>query len=268
MYKKIITFIIALAIVVPAVSSALTRDEILAEIARLIKIVDTLKAQMRAIGIDPDAPAITGVQPQTLCLPISRALTNGFSGSDVYALQGFLIEQGVLSDEYSTGFYGAITKEAVARWQLLSRIPATGVVDKQTVDAMKAACVSGVSVIQARTNPISTTTVPRTTTTGGSVVPVDNFSFTIEPTTGKAPHAVSAFFAVAGTTCTSYSLDWGDGTAPVTREGGVTGCDSDQINRQLTHVYQARGSYVVVFKTIRGYLAQAPAVTQKTITVQ
>lgn len=264
MYKSLSALIITVLVVVPAVTSAMTRDEILSEIARLIKIVDAIKVQLRAIGIDPDGTN-TGTTGSGECLPVNRSLQVGASGQDVSALQGFLIEQGVLSDEYGTGYYGGITKDAVSRWQLLSHLSVTGSIDKRTADVMKAACASGTSVTQAKTTSTGTTT--RTPVKTG-VAPVDNFSFTVEPAAGPAPHAVSAFFAVNGTTCTSYSLDWGDGSPIVSREGGNSGCESDQINRQLTHIYQSRGSYTVSFRTIRGYVSQAPVVSQKTITVQ
>ena len=54
MYKSLSALIITVLVVVPAVTSAMTRDEILSEIARLIKIVDAIKVQLRAIGIDTD----------------------------------------------------------------------------------------------------------------------------------------------------------------------------------------------------------------------
>ncbi len=267
MKRTLVVALIALTLVAPLSASALTREEILEEIARLTKVVDVIKAQLRAIGIDVDAIDIgvpnTNTTPSS-CLSWGRTMSIGAQGSDVTRLQTFLVRQGVLDSE-PTGYFGSLTRGAVYKWQLAAGLEGTGTVDKDTADTMNVYCNSG----RTPTNTTQTTTNPTTTTNPRlPVAAVDRFSFTVEPRSGVAPHQVSAFFVISGTTCTAYSLDWGDGTTGVSREGGTTSCEPDSINRQLTHVYQARGTYNVTFRTIRGALSTAPVVSQTSVTVQ
>ncbi len=266
MKRTLATLSIICACIAPLSASALTREEILEEIARLTKVVDAIKAQLRAIGIDVDNvdPGVPNTPSTgTSCISWSRALSIGAQGSDVRQVQTFLIRQGVLDSE-PTGYFGTLTRGAVYKWQLAAGIDGTGTVNRDTADTMNVYCNSG----RVPSGLTGGTTTGTTTTTRLPVAPVDKFSFTVEPKSGVAPHQVSAFFVISGTTCTAYSLDWGDGTMGVTREGGGSSCDPDSINRQLTHVYQARGTYTVTFRTIRGSLMTAPIVSQATITVQ
>lgn len=269
MKRIFVSALIALTLVGPLSASALTREELLEEIARLTKVVDVIKAQLRAIGIDVDSVdlGIPNTTPTTgsKCISWSRTMSLGMQGSDVQQLQVFLVRQGVLDSE-PTGYYGSLTRGAVYKWQLAADLEATGTVTRDTGDTMNVYCSSG--RMPTTTNTNTTTTTTTTTNPRLQVAPVDRFSFTVEPRSGAAPHQVSAFFVISGTTCTAYSLDWGDGTTGISREGGNTSCDSDSINRQLTHVYQARGTYNVTFRTIRGALSSAPIVSQTTITVQ
>jgi peptidoglycan hydrolase-like protein with peptidoglycan-binding domain len=266
MKRTLATLAIACACIAPLTTSALTRDEILAEIARLTKVVDAIKAQLRAIGVDVDSvdPGVPNTPLPTVtsgCLNWFRTMSLGMQGSDVTQLQTFLVKQGVLDAE-PTGYYGSLTRGAVYKWQLAATLDGTGNVDRNTADTMNAYCSSG------RTPTTGTTGTTGTTNPRLPVAPVDRFSFTIEPKSGTAPHQVSAFFVISGTTCTAYALDWGDGTTGVSREGSTSNCDPDSINRQLTHVYQSRGTYTVTFKTIRGMLSSAPIVSQGTVVVQ
>lgn len=57
----------------------------------------------------------------------TRDLTLGSRGSDVTALQTFLYEKGLLTAENLSGYFGQLTKTALTRYQVLSRIrPANG----------------------------------------------------------------------------------------------------------------------------------------------
>jgi peptidoglycan hydrolase-like protein with peptidoglycan-binding domain len=272
MKRFIVSILLAATIIAPISAAALTREEILAEIARLTKFVDGIKAQLRAMGIDVDNLDNGGTVNQpggtnSKCINWRRTLSSGMQGDDVMDLQGFLVRQGVLDSE-PTGFYGELTRGAVYRWQIAAGLDGTATVGPTTADTMNAYCATNRKVTLSGTSRPTNPTTTTTTNPRLPVAPVDRFSFSVEPRSGAAPHQVSAFFAISGTTCTAYALDWGDGTTGVTREGGNSSCDPDSINRQLTHVYSAKGTYTVTFRTIRGSLSSAPIVSQATITVQ
>jgi peptidoglycan hydrolase-like protein with peptidoglycan-binding domain len=271
MKKIVVTLSIGLLLVTPFFASALTREEILDEIGRLIKIVDAIKGQLRKLGVDIDNPDV-GVPNNPLptvtqgCINWYRTMTLGTTGTDVTQLQTFLGRQGML-DAAPTGYFGTATRGAVYRWQIAASMNGTATVDRDTADTMNAYCSTGKSPSPS-TSTGTGTNVGTGTNTRLPVAPIDRYSFTVEPRSGAAPHQVSAFFVISGTTCTAYSLDWGDNTAPVTREGSYTNCDPDSINRQLSHTYLSKGSYNVTFRTIRGSLSNAPVVSQTTVTVQ
>lgn len=64
--------------------------------------------------------------------PSGLGLEFGSQGSDVERLQLRLKDLGYFT-ETATGFYGSVTRDAVARFQQDNRLPATGVADAQTL---------------------------------------------------------------------------------------------------------------------------------------
>ena len=60
------------------------------------------------------------------CPALSRALTRGASGTDVTALQQFLITQGVLSADSATGYYGPLTEKGVQTLQKTKNLVTSG----------------------------------------------------------------------------------------------------------------------------------------------
>jgi peptidoglycan hydrolase-like protein with peptidoglycan-binding domain len=243
---KIVAVLAVLIMSTASTAHALTSTEILAEISRLTAVADTIRAQLRALGADPDAATQT-----TGCFTFSRPLAIGSSGSDVSGLQSFLLRSGLVSADSVTGYFGAITQNAVIRYQSSRGLNATGVVDISLAQTMNASCTLGTTT----TSTTTTNTTTQQTVVGG----VDTVSFSVNPKVGTAPLLVTALFAINGTTCTAYSIDWGDGTQGVSREGGVTNCLTDNINRQLAHTYTNRGTYTITFRSIRGFLQNAPA---------
>ena len=87
------------------------------------------------------------------CPAISRSLSRGASGTDVTALQQFLITQGVLSAGSATGYFGLLTEKAVQTLQKAHNVvssgsPATtgfGFVGKKTQAAIASLCSGSVS---------------------------------------------------------------------------------------------------------------------------
>lgn len=66
-----------------------------------------------------------------------RTLSEGMRHNDVKELQDVLKGKGYFTYHTSTGYFGSITKDAVIRFQRANNLPATGVVDKNTVNTLK-----------------------------------------------------------------------------------------------------------------------------------
>lgn len=86
-------------------------------------------------------------------------------------------------------------------------------------------------------------------------------AFTVSPTSGAAPLTVTATFNL-GSSCTPYSISWGDGT---NLAGGIppadTSCAAVVIQgAKQSHTYTAPGTYTVVFQQ-GGSAAQAVTIT-------
>jgi hypothetical protein len=108
--------VVALTLVVASSASALTVDQ--------LKALGLTDAQAAAIAAML-APATTG----TASFTYTRDLTIGSTGSDVVALQDMLIASGdlVMPAGVSKGYFGAITKSALAKWQAAKGVsPASG----------------------------------------------------------------------------------------------------------------------------------------------
>src|SRR4051812_10512069 len=84
---------------------------------------------LQAAGIinSTQAAALMGQTTSSASVSFTRDLTIGSTGSDVSALQNWLISQGYSIPAGATGYFGAQTKTAVARWQAHEGIsPAVG----------------------------------------------------------------------------------------------------------------------------------------------
>ena len=97
------------------------------------------------------------------CPTISRSLSRGTTGTDVTALQQFLITQGVLSLDSATRYFGLLTEKAVQTLQKAHNVvssgsPATtgfGFVGQKTQAAIASLCSGSVlpSTIKAHVIP-------------------------------------------------------------------------------------------------------------------
>jgi peptidoglycan hydrolase-like protein with peptidoglycan-binding domain len=79
------------------------------------------------------------------CVNLSRTLSYGVTGTDVSALQQFLINQGLLATGLITGYFGGATMKAVETFQYDHDIPATGAVGTETIQAIQAVSCGGTS---------------------------------------------------------------------------------------------------------------------------
>jgi len=97
------------------VANAQTTADLQAQIAALLAQIQQLQGQLGTSG------------STTVNANFTRDLTVGSKGADVSALQQILISKGFLAISAPTGFFGALTKAAVAKWQASAGIsPAAG----------------------------------------------------------------------------------------------------------------------------------------------
>ena len=66
-----------------------------------------------------------------------RVLKEGMSHNDVKELQDLLKSKGYFTYHTSTGYFGSITKDALIRFQKANNLPATGIADLATIQALK-----------------------------------------------------------------------------------------------------------------------------------
>ncbi len=258
--------------------TGMTADELRAEIARLTRVADSIRAQLLKFGDDPSTvlPGVTNPNPiinsgGTACLQTNKQMRRGQSGGSVSTLQQFMVSQGVYSPDLVTGYFGPATERGVQTWQARAGIvsygtPATtgyGKVGPATLRAMHAGCPGGVytgpsgSLVDSNSNTINNTSnTPKT-------IPVERYTLSLNPTKGIAPMTVTADFSITGSTCTSYVLDWGDGSLPVSYNSNKsTECTPLPINITRTHIYNTPGTYTLKFKNGKGPITKIKQVSE------
>lgn len=77
---------------------------------------------------------------------------------------------------------------------------------------------------------------------GGSVQP-----FSLSPSEGMAPLPVEAVFTLSHPSCSSYSIDWGDGKRDSFEPSSFT-CSENVTTRRIKHIYSNPGTYDVFFR--------------------
>ncbi len=263
MHKKII-FGLGIIILFLGVNTAsaqvltgMTADQLRAEIARLTKVADTLRSKIAQL----EAPA------GAACLQTNLRMKRGDSGQSVTTLQTFLSNAGVYPPSLITGYFGPATELGVQRWQAANGVvsygtPSTtgyGLVGPSTLKAMHLGCPGG--RYTGPSGSLTTTTTPSATSKPSPKVLVEKYSLSVNPTKGLNPLAVTVTLNITGSTCTSYSLDWGDGTPAISYNSGKrTSCVAKPINITRSHVYNRNGKYKVIFKTGKAPLSEIQTV--------
>lgn len=111
--------------------------------------INAVSAVLMDAKLDPNGPAgRPATASSTNCLAPLRALVKGMRSNDVATLQDRLIDDGYLSEDSATGYFGNATESALKQWQADQGIVATGTpettgwgsVGKKTLQAL-AACV-------------------------------------------------------------------------------------------------------------------------------
>lgn len=125
-----------------------------------IKIKDTMSSRdvddVKEIKLDVKDVKVEE-KPQT-AFKLTRTLKKGVSGNDVKSLQEVLKKLGYYKYPSITSYFGSVTHTAVASFQKSNKLPANGIVDKKTVDAINKKLASNTStavVTQSKpsTNP-------------------------------------------------------------------------------------------------------------------
>lgn len=89
----------------------------------VVPVTDVLLSTPKEMSTTTEA---VGNVQSVMRATFTRNLTMGARGTDVTALQVFLIKQGMLGEGLSTGYFGALTKVALVKWQAKNGLPATG----------------------------------------------------------------------------------------------------------------------------------------------
>lgn len=214
-----------------------------------------------------NAPAATGGSCN-----LTRAMSRGSSGAQVSALQQLLARDAeVFPEQAVTGYFGAATERAVQRFQAQQGIVSSGTpfstgygaVGPGTRRALNEYCQSlggnggggsGESGI-----PLSTSPVAR----------VVDLTFSGTP---QSPWNTVVKFDVLDGLCTSYEIDWGDGSTKETYNApqaynstNPTACGVGVMSRTLTHTYTQVGTVTATVRAVRGPLSSNMPVAFKKV---
>jgi peptidoglycan hydrolase-like protein with peptidoglycan-binding domain len=134
-------------------------------------------------------PFLTSAQTaQTSCPNLSRNLSIGLEGSDITALQNFLIAQNLLPQGDNTGYFGRLTKAAAIQFQTQQGLPTTSFVGPLTRAAIAKVCGGSEIVNQNQT-------INQATNTNQQTEPKVAGTFSASPITGLAPLGIEFVYA-------------------------------------------------------------------------
>lgn len=214
-------FIIAMFLF-PAGASAVTIDDLQSQIKDLLSVITRLQEQLAEL-IKQQPPAPDAERPSEwrhrICKRVfDRPLRFGARGNDVMELQDFLKSEGHLSVG-ATGYFGAITAQAVSNWQIAEGISSVGVVGPASRERIKIWCEGG-----------------------------RESSLKAYPTSGPAPLTVYFWHIIHYKSLEGFSIDFGDGTSDTLSVGcginpfsGSNACPRALI---ADHTYSADGTYI------------------------
>ena len=172
------------------------------------------------------------------CPSFYRNLSRGMRGSDVATLQKYLKNLGYYTYPSITGYYGSATESAVQKFQakygvVSSGSPAStgyGVFGPATRRKVASLCAfSGV----------------------GSNYDKAVSDFIVTPKAGSIPFVSAVKFKYTGMNCTSFVLDWGDGSTPVTQISDASSCDNFTVKKTAKHTYVKKGDFIITLTVTR-----------------
>lgn len=227
MKTKLATVLVGLLCTAPIVASALSTDEVQAKIQALLAHISTLTAQIKVLQeqvmVPGAVPNVSIEGKHRICTLLERNLSQGVRGEDVRGLQEFLREQGYLNAEAS-GYFGALTSEAVRKWQSAQGVDAVGIIGPKTRAYIKMWC-------------------------GGYYGNTERFS--AAPQQGNAPLSVLFNTYLSGFRAPgiSYTIDFGDGSSERAADCPAP-ADACIGPGQNTHTYTSNGSYIATLNKI------------------
>lgn len=229
MNKRFITGImVAVLCVLPIAASALTADDVQAQIRALLQKIEDLKVQIKALQGQAVMTTPSGTTPPAyglkhrICNLANRNLAQGSEGDDVRGLQEFLQTEGYLAVA-PTGYFGNLTAQAVAKWQAREGVSALGMFGPLSRERIKIWC--GVWNNQER--------------------------FSATPTRGDAPLTVTFDTYLSGFRVPniSYTIDFGDGSSERAADcpAPADACTGPGQNK---HTYSENGTYTATLNKI------------------
>ncbi len=274
--KAFLVFALATVIVAstPFTVQAQTAEQLRSQISQILAEIYALRAQLQPGIVSPNIPVVplvTQVTPPTLVTPrinyngnqlafqyqrcpnaqfnLERGDRDRNVGGEVTAIQQFLAQDSRLYPEGDvTGYFGPATERAIQRFQERHGIVSAG--DYQSTG-------------YGRVGPQTRWAIKNSCGVAGTN------SFSISPTAGLAPLQISATFEFRGSSCTSYQLDWGDGSAPLAQQAvSPANCSNDTVRKQATHTYTSAGVYAPTLRIGKGSVYAIPIVGRANITVQ
>jgi hypothetical protein len=228
----------AMLCIAPFAASALTADDVQAQIKSLLAKVAEMTAQIQML--QGQATVTTSVSSSSnanvksrVCSLLARNLSQGSQGDDVRALQEFLQSQSLLTVA-PTGYFGSLTSSALARWQASQGVESVGIVGPKTRDRLIAWCGT-------------------------------NANLTASPQQGSAPLTVTFTSRIGdgSTRPSTYDgqdtiLDFGDGTASQWISCGTNAPSMNQACAtpvSIQHTYAGNGTYTAILKKSGGMCA-------------
>lgn len=226
MKKYIAAAFLAVMLVTPFASSALTIEEVKEQIQRLLAQISALQEQLRvlqstntATSTDPTSPYAKPFSKHRVCNILLPNLSQGSQGEDVRELQGFLTTEGHFNAQ-ATGYYGPVTANAVASWQTGQGVTPIGAFGPQSRERLKLWC-------------------------GG------NANLQASPTRGEAPLTVNFYTRLSGfhPNTIYHTLDFGDGASERAANcpAPADACTGPGVN---THTYTQNGTYVATLNKV------------------
>jgi peptidoglycan hydrolase-like protein with peptidoglycan-binding domain len=206
------------------------------------KTAAAMKLSCSAEPNTQSTPSTTGVTatpiPTNGVVSSIRTLSRGISGSDVLALQQFLISQGLLVSGSATGYFGALTEAAVQKYQVQKGIVSSGTPSTTGYGAVGPKTRAVIAANTGSTSLVtssSATTAPSTSASPSPYVP---------PTTTTQTNTSQTVMTIGGagggttTSTTPSSCTWSGQS--ITTGSSVTAYQSSSVPAGQTCVQETR----------------------------
>ena len=249
-----------LALGAPDDVQAQTAEQLRAQIAGILAQIQSLQAQIQNNSVvqTPVTPITntdntSGTFQYSRCPDLQFNLERGDRDSqvavEVTMLQRFLAQDSQVYPEAEvTGYFGPATERAIQRFQVRHGIVSKG---------------DYASTGYGRVGPRTRWAIKNSCSIGstGTNSNFETHAFTVSPTKGPVSLEVTASFELRNPSCTSFELNWGDGSSSETQQSqGSVGCPASFVREQFKHVYKTPGTYLVTLRLGHGALTSLPTV--------